>query len=87
MSTRYAIGPREIHKFGGHYGEESWKVCDISIEPHDEGPWVRWSDAQEDRADLLAALKLALSDEGGFACPASTEAAMRAALAKAEGRG
>lgn len=36
--------------------------------------------------DLLAALKFALTDDAGFACPASTEAVMLAAIDEAEGR-
>lgn len=47
-----------------------------------EAPWQLAAAAPE----MLAALRLALSEKGGFACPATTEAAMRAAVAKAEGR-
>lgn len=39
---------------------------------------------RETNADLLAALRLALSDAGGFACPATTEDVMRAAVTRAE---
>lgn len=45
--NRYSIGTKEIHHYGGHYGEEQYTVCDISIEPHPEGGWVKFEDVEE----------------------------------------
>jgi len=52
-------------------------------------PWCSNNDADwaliAAAPDLLAALKYALSEDSGFACPTATEDRMRAAVAKAEG--
>ena len=56
---------------------------------------VGWSDSEQEHKanarliaaapDLLQALKFALSEASGFACPAATERVLREAVSKAEG--
>ena len=44
---RYAIGPVELHKQGGMFGEEHYTICDLRVEEHSEGNWVKFEDVQQ----------------------------------------
>lgn len=43
---RYAIGPISIYKHGAQSWQRGRTECSISVEPHDEGHWVKWSEAE-----------------------------------------
>jgi hypothetical protein len=72
---------------------KTYQVCGCGAYQHSH-PGASYSD-EECRAnarliaaapDLLEALKFALSEDSGFACPAATEKRLLAVIAKAEGR-